>query len=1023
MALPSADALFGGQSKPAKPKADALFAPSAAPAAKPSADDLFGETTAQMVARNTPHGAVRYVDDQGTNQTFANPAEAARARAAPDREAPGGFEGMVRREVGAPPQADGPGYVNPASAFWHDYTKRTDAAKAAIGGAVSNDVARGQFIQAAFKRGGPQAARAAELQWDHAHRGAPSDFAAMGEAANLPFTPIEGAIDTVAGRPLEIATRGKVNRQMAGDVGVLFVPGGAEEKAATEAEKAAQTALRRGGATSRSARVLLDEQRALKTAELPKADELFAKAPKKKPAGYGEPVSLETGSPGAKPLAPVRLNEKTPGPVYATGRATETPIQTAQRVDDALHRLKNSATADKLEIQEYLRRLPEEHQDPKVQEELYRAIEHKLVDPKAEIPEHLRPAYEAMGSLYKEQTDLANEIRARGGGDVTAYDHEQGYVHRIAKGKGSFFDAADTEGMGRTDPITGKRSLSKTTGSLKSRKFAVIVDPKTGKRSFVEGEEYVPGTKIKGSFGKTFEVKQATTNEIEANTDVRYHKNALLSTVDNVARLRRVKRNLDVLDSLVADAKGRGMAERTEWHYKNDRGEWVRAQGNADVRELRAKGFRETTVPQLKGVWFDKHIADAVEDFYGKDKGDLANLLTKTNRLLSSSLFITPVPHALNVLGHWAVGRGWDWLNPYAYARAAKYGTRAVKEVLSGGSEYRALLREGSGLMYGDIATENFHKVLIEKMAGEIAADPAMTPVAKSFGLRDAGQLAKAVYDAVYRTSNRALWAANDIFMLSRQYELMDQGLSVREAIHEAERDIPNYRIPPQVMGQRWLTEALRSPNYTLFGRYKYGMFRAYAAMFRDMFRGSADERIDAVGKFVAMIGLATVALPFADQAVQAVTGNKDAKMRRFGPLSVPGAVAEWTQGQRDWAGMLASVITPAPVLAGAGEVLTNRDDFGRHIIEPESTPLGQTVQAAEAAADKFYPTQLAVDAARQDNPVQALERTAGKMVGVDVPRANREAGRAKAKRYEQRMARSRERKDPIERMLKEGGL
>lgn len=712
----------------------------------------------------------------------------------------------------------------------------------------------------------------------------------------------------------------------------------------------------------------------------------------------------------------VKLDEKAPGPVYAPGRKTETPIQTSQRVDDALHRLKNSATADKLELQDYLRKVPKEAAAPKVQEALHHAIEHKLVSPKAKIPAELQPAYQAIEPLYKEQTDLINEIRARSGGaDVERYGYDEGYVHRVAQGKGHVFDAADTEGLGRTDPITGKRSLSKTTGSLKSRKFAVIVDPKTGKRTFVEGDEYVPGTKIEGSFGKQFDVKQATTKEIEANTDVRYHKNALLSTVDNVARLRRVKRNLDVLDSLVADAKARGLAERTEWHYQNDRGEWVRRQANLNPVELRAKGFRETTVPQLKGVWFDNHIADAVEDFYGKDKGDLDSVLTKTNRLLSSSLFITPVPHALNVLGHWAVGRGWDWLNPYGYARAARYGTRAVKEVLSGGADYRAMLREGSGLMYGDIATENFHKVLLEKMANEVAADPAMTPIAKSFGLKDAGQLAKAMYDAVYKSSNRALWAANDIFMLSRQYELMDKGLSVRAAIHEAERDIPNYRIPTQVLGQRWLSEALRSPNYTLFGRYKYGMFRAYAAMFRDLFRGSGEARVEAAGKFAALMGLATMALPFADSALQAATGNKDARVHRFGPLSVPQAVSDWTQGQRDWAGMLASVITPSPVTEGAKELLTDKDWTGRYVVDPEASDLGKTVQAGEAAAGKFYPAQLGMEALRPGGQAQA----AGRLVGLDLPPPDRDAKRARAKVYERRMAHSRERKDPIEQIVR----
>jgi hypothetical protein len=392
--------------------------------------------------------------------------------------------------------------------------------------------------------------------------------------------------------------------------------------------------------------------------------------------------------------------------------------------------------------------------------------------------------------------------------------------------------------------------------------------------------------------------------------------------------------------------------------------------------------------------------------------------MAKVNRFLIGWMFATPVPHALNVTAHSVVGRGWDWLSVPAYIRGARSGAKALNAVWNLTPEYTRMLREGSGLLYGDVRMENFYNMLMKKTWTEQMRDPATWDAyAKSFGLKGV----KDLVHAEYRWSRKTLWAINDMLMLQRQFELEMKGMPTRQAIRSAEKDIPNYRVPSEVLGSHSMAMAIKSPNWLNFGRYKYGQINALGQMVKDMIgpKATARERWEAVGKLTVLGTIATMGYPALDALLQGMTGNENAQVRRAGPFALLDAMRGLAQGDKEWAAAVSSFITPSPIVEGIVETATDVDWLGRPVVDDRASGLGMGVQAGEAVANQFYPAQLGMQAARTaqqgGNPAQAL----APLVGLKMPAATPGPSGRTEKMLRGR-ARARERKDPIEGWISE---
>lgn len=719
-----------------------------------------------------------------------------------------------------------------------------------------------------------------------------------------------------------------------------------------------------------------------------------------------------------------------PGPILESAPKSEalaTPevkaTAAASRADDALFRLGGNATADKIEAKAFLQ--SPEFADPQLRAKLYDETEARMANPGLPLSPDVQAVADRLQPWKAEEGALSKKIADAGYGEGPNIDPDA-YVHRVVKGKGSYFDEADLTENASTDPTfnrqprrPGNGGLGRDASSLHGRKFMVTEDA-AGNRQFVK--EPPPSMQVGEPFmdldAQVKTPKYATTAEIEANTPYRYHHDAVVNTVDNVLRLRRVSRNIDTLAGLKTQAENAGLI-----HYPQTKG---------DI----PPGYVEVTLPQFNGAYAEPKLAHTLNDFHGKLQAGgwssaALDALTAVNRFLTSAIFFTPVPHAWNVANHWATSRGWDWLRPSGYKSLMVDGSRAVKAVVTQNADYQHMLREGSGLTYGGVANRDFYKVMIKKLGGEIRADPkGWNPIAQMFGLKDAANLVK----TMYRLSSKSLWAVNDMFMLQRQFELMrkmgvdGQALrsgQVRSAIAEAEREIPNYRMPSHVgfKGKpgRALSEVMRNPNLMMFGRYRYGQFKAYAEPLKDLLSAAKTpaQRTEAAGKFFIMAAMAMGAYPMLDKMAQALWSNPDASMHRGGGLTIPSAVAAMFDKDptkhKNLGDVMGSVAQPAPAISLAGDMKDMRDDLGRPIVEPRSSHLGQAVQAAEYGASKIAPLAMISAAGRPGG----MGQQAAQALAMKNPREQTLINKRKAVRYDQRRAARREANSPLEKAVK----
>jgi hypothetical protein len=211
----------------------------------------------------------------------------------------------------------------------------------------------------------------------------------------------------------------------------------------------------------------------------------------------------------------------------------------------------------------------------------------------------------------------------------------------------------------------------------------------------------------------------------------------------------------------------------------------------------------------------------------------------------------------------------------------------------------------------------------------------------------------------IYGTSSRMLWSFSDVLAMQRMYELQRKGFSIRDAVHEAERIIPNYRIPPQVLGSTTFQQFIKNPYLFVFNRYHYGEFKAFANMANDLLGPPAKDaigrsrRTQAMGKIFVTAVLGSILWPYINRGIQKLTGNKDLELGPKGSLTLP--YDAWYALNGDFGRLIESSMTISPVVEGLMQGYNDRDFFNRRIVEPfdwEKKRLGRVgAQIGETAA------------------------------------------------------------------------
>jgi hypothetical protein len=634
----------------------------------------------------------------------------------------------------------------------------------------------------------------------------------------------------------------------------------------------------------------------------------------------------------------------------------------AQALADDLQTLRQSSVADRAEVGNTIRALPEEAKTPEMGEKLYHAAENPA-DRANLTPEEQALSDQHLQPLRDEQAALAKEAKDLGGADLV---EDPNYMHRIAKGHAPEYDSLSGDSL---DPVAGTRSLPRTTSAMQERKFYAVESP-DGTRKVVSaspdgvtvwndkaptnvatGGELVPGETIDLG-GKPWKVTQATTKEIEKNTATEYHKNAFVSTADAVVRLREVVRNLKFVDEV----------KKSPW--------WLDHAQQIGGNKRAPKGWVEPKMPQFKGWYVDPKIAHVLDDFYKPGILDADNALRKINQFATSSMFWNPIGHMQNVGVHWSVARGWDWIKPGPLRHFATDMTRALKETVTQGPEYQRFLRQGGGLVYGGVKNADFYGDIGRHMGMDIEKHwGAWKPLANKLGL-------KKPYEFIawwYSKMRNVLWATSDMFMMHRYLELERKGMSSAQAMKMAEKHIPNYRIPSEIMGSRTASQFAQEPAFTNFARYHYGMWKSFMHMATDLVKGSIAEKKEALGNVAALAVMGYVVYPVVNAIYQKVTGDPNAKMLARGAMSVPHGLAEISRDRESFSQFLQSNITPAPATKEILQQFFGTDFFtGKGITDPATraehaakalvSPYGTTTQMTTGGEDARSAGRTALD-------------------------------------------------------------
>lgn len=707
-----------------------------------------------------------------------------------------------------------------------------------------------------------------------------------------------------------------------------------------------------------------------------------------------------------------------------------------QEVDDNFHRLATAHTADQSEMLGLLEKLPSEVKTGEMQEKWYRYGEG---DPEVHLtPEEGKKYNEVMIPLKKEELQLWEEAKAT---DLDVSEYDPNYMHRVVKGKTPQIDKLAGEGgNAAANPIyNGTGLLARSTSSMHERKYFAlenesgerhVVVMNKGEMSFIHGDQGVIhrsdeplkiGSQIK--LDQTYTIRQALTREIEASTKTRYYKNALVNTMDNVLHLRAVTRAISEIQR---------MRDTPEW-----------AEYTTPTAKIHGdtSGWITPKMPMFKNDLMDPKLAHVIDDFYGKVPEDgLEASLEKINHYAVGSMFWTPVPHALNAAAWWATERGWDWITPSGMKSVVVDGAKAIRQVVTQGPDYQRMLREGASLMYAGVNNRDFYQKLLKRAGMELPKDPEWEQIAKAVG-QSPVDLVKGIYNA----ATNSLWAFSDIVQMQRLYELQNKGMSAREAIDAAEKIMPNYRVPSEILRSRSIQQVYTNPNLFNFSRYHYGVMKGYANMAMGLAVGTPKQKFDTVGRIMALGVLQMLLWPAESAgltaAYHAFGGDPNTKIKA--PSAGPGKLAEPVIGavvgsnpsaypkfiqdyyhhDSDLMRQLANLAPLAPVAKFALETGTNRDFFtGKPIAEPSDVRHGRIgrvmgQEAEHAAGSLVEPYNTVSQAMKQGNsiPQTILEQA----FGLQEQSSKKEEARAKAFHWQDKDAARRKPQGLIEGLTK----
>lgn len=539
----------------------------------------------------------------------------------------------------------------------------------------------------------------------------------------------------------------------------------------------------------------------------------------------------------------------------------------------------------------------------------------------------------------------------------------------------SYYSLIDNKGqrfVGRQDP--------------EDKKLATIFGVKH--QANINSGKFNVGEKIKIN-GKTYTVDHASPEEI-MNAGVKWEKGPNAGQPITYIEDPSLALSQSIMQK-------RALIEATKFLRDTMASPEFKASTTTDKEVAKTNGWVDNTgkpieLPEFikqngKTLYGDKRVSWPMMDYLREGfKDGSPDAVRKFGSEMIQSLFaIQPIYHDLNVATNWATSRGFDWLPMTGgYRSLAQTMPKALQVAIEHGDEYRSYKAMGAPLNYGGTVSTDVLPNLAKRVgqgSGFLNNPSKLDPIARIFGMST-----PELYRTMKVNSNKITWFLSDAMTLQKIMENENlHGMSRQQAIDEANRIIPNYERMPTIMGQRIPALALQDPALSLFGKYLWGNIHSLAGMVNRVATGTPAQRTEAIGQLMVAGIILSVVGPAMDRGLQALTGNPQASIRRFGLTTLPYAISRiGKEGLAPIAGQFARESVPVQMLTS----LMGNEANKRPVLQP-GAGFGEGASEIGGWAANQIPavqqTWSAIHGAHGDAAGTA-GRFLGEQVGVNVP-------------------------------------
>lgn len=538
-----------------------------------------------------------------------------------------------------------------------------------------------------------------------------------------------------------------------------------------------------------------------------------------------------------------------------------------------------------------------------------------------------------------------------------------------------------------TNTRWGERQLKSIPGRIQDLKDRIeaISDEMAGQG--LEGKYW------RDKNGDLWKFDRGTTEFISSRTGQQYHADARLAGIVNYMETNKAMNAAVVLE------RAKGMLESQDMALKTD--------NSKDAPE----GWKQTSLPQMRGYYFPDHVADAFDQFHYLQQRGAPNVLEMANNFVIQSVLMNPLYHGLNIGSNWFAGKEAEALagkgiSPSFYADNVKAGIEAANMMKDwGGPEYQRLLRLGLDLRGADAGFDTQTKEILRSFTDQLDADkPSNAAMSALIGVKNAAQFMRKMNHQI--TFGMGDLALAQSFYAKRAQLIRDGVPNAEEAARDwAHRIVGEYTTPIRLAGSAGLGRLAENPLAQSFFRYHFGyILRPLATAVRESLGEfkSDEEASEQVGKetnefgqspvasrtlaiarLAALVIMATYVFPkILDQAAKKLTNDERAQAPRGGLLKFATDAYETATGERSIASLAGSVFTPGLGSMQAVELGANRDDFtGRHIYGSDQDADGKAKQVLSWLWKGTLPGQ---QTARMDQ--SGLRQTVEALLGFKFP-------------------------------------